>query len=105
MVNLDELLRIAGAVILVDMPNLEFIWPDNLPKRWSWSTKTAPPRWGDITCWRTSWRGQRPYPEMPPIVDDVAEVLAVMTALSQVAVLSNPPPRVVVGKTAVAACR
>jgi hypothetical protein len=32
MVNLDELLGIAGAIILVDMPGLEFIWPDNLPK-------------------------------------------------------------------------
>jgi hypothetical protein len=34
---------------------------------------------------------------MPPIIDDVAEVFTVMTALSQVAVLSNPPPRVIVG--------
>jgi hypothetical protein len=32
MVDLDELLRIAGAIILVDTPGLEFIWPDNLPE-------------------------------------------------------------------------
>jgi hypothetical protein len=32
MVDLDELLRIAGAIILVDMPDLEFIWLDNLPE-------------------------------------------------------------------------
>jgi hypothetical protein len=43
MVDLDELLGIAGAIILVDVPGLEFIYPDNLPERWSQSTKTAPP--------------------------------------------------------------
>jgi hypothetical protein len=32
MVDLDELLRIVGAIILVDMPDLEFIWLDNLPE-------------------------------------------------------------------------
>jgi hypothetical protein len=32
MVNLDELLRIAGAIILVDVPGLELFWPYNLPK-------------------------------------------------------------------------
>jgi hypothetical protein len=30
MVDLDELLRITGAIILIDVPSLEFIWPDNL---------------------------------------------------------------------------
>jgi hypothetical protein len=44
-----------------------------------------------------SGRGWRPYPATPPIVDAIAEVFAVTTALSQVAVLSNPPPRIVVG--------
>jgi hypothetical protein len=34
---------------------------------------------------------------MPPIIDDVAQVFVVMAALSQVAVLGNPPPRVIVG--------
>jgi hypothetical protein len=32
MIDLDELLRIAGPVILVDVPGLEFLWPDNLPE-------------------------------------------------------------------------
>jgi hypothetical protein len=32
MIDLDELLRIAGPVILVDVPDLEFLWPNNLPK-------------------------------------------------------------------------
>jgi hypothetical protein len=32
MVDLDELLGIAGAIILVDVPDLEFIWPNNLPE-------------------------------------------------------------------------
>jgi hypothetical protein len=40
---MDELLRIVGSIILVDVPGLEFLWPDNLPKRWSQSTKIAPP--------------------------------------------------------------
>jgi hypothetical protein len=31
MVDLDELLGIVGAIILVDMPGLEFICLDNLP--------------------------------------------------------------------------
>jgi hypothetical protein len=34
---------------------------------------------------------------MPSIINDVVEVFAVTTALSQVAVLSDPPMRVVVG--------
>jgi hypothetical protein len=43
MVDLDELLGIAEAIILVDMSGLEFFWPDNLPERWSQSAETAPP--------------------------------------------------------------
>jgi hypothetical protein len=43
MVDLDELLGIAGTIILVDMPDLEFFWLDNLPERWSQSTETTPP--------------------------------------------------------------
>jgi hypothetical protein len=34
---------------------------------------------------------------MPPIVNDVAKVFVVMTALSQVVVLSDPSTRIVVG--------
>jgi hypothetical protein len=56
MVDLNELLGIVGAIILVDVLSLEFIWLDNLLERWSQSTKITPPRWGDISCWRTSWR-------------------------------------------------
>jgi hypothetical protein len=43
MVGLDELLRVAGAIILVDMPDLEFIWLDNLLEQWIQSTETVPP--------------------------------------------------------------
>jgi hypothetical protein len=32
MVELDQLLRIAGAIILVDVLGLELFWPDNLPE-------------------------------------------------------------------------
>jgi hypothetical protein len=32
MVDLDELLRIVGAIILVDVPGHELFWPDNLPE-------------------------------------------------------------------------
>jgi hypothetical protein len=32
MVDLDELLRIARAIILVDVSDLELLWPDNLPE-------------------------------------------------------------------------
>jgi hypothetical protein len=35
--------------------------------------------------------------ETPPIINDVAEVFVVLTALSQVAILSNPPTRIIVG--------
>jgi hypothetical protein len=34
---------------------------------------------------------------MPPFIDDAAEVFTVKAALSQVAILSNPPPHVIVG--------
>jgi hypothetical protein len=43
MIDLDELLGIAGAIILVDVPGLEFIWPNNVSERWSQSTKIVPP--------------------------------------------------------------
>jgi hypothetical protein len=43
MIDLDEFLGIAGPIILVDVPGLEFLWPDNLPERWSQSTKIIPP--------------------------------------------------------------
>jgi hypothetical protein len=43
MIDLDELFEIAGPIILVDVPNLEFLWLDNLPEWWSQSTKTVPP--------------------------------------------------------------
>jgi hypothetical protein len=97
MIDLDELFEIAGPIILVDVPNLEFLWLDNLPEWWSQSTKTVPPWWGDISRWRTSWRGQRSCPEMPPMVDDVVEVITVAAALSHLVILSYPPTRVVVG--------
>jgi hypothetical protein len=32
MVDLDELLMIAGAIILIDVSDLELFWPDNLPE-------------------------------------------------------------------------
>jgi hypothetical protein len=34
---------------------------------------------------------------MPLIIDEVTEVFTVMTVLSQVVVLGNPPPRIIVG--------
>jgi hypothetical protein len=43
MVDLYELIGIAEAIILVDVPGLKFICPDNLPERWSKSTKPALP--------------------------------------------------------------
>jgi hypothetical protein len=57
MVDLNELLRVAGAIILVDMPDLEFIWVNNLPERWSQSTETTLPD-GVTSLARVSWRGQ-----------------------------------------------
>jgi hypothetical protein len=56
MIDLDELLGITGAIILVDVSVLELFKPDNLPERGSLSTETAPPWWSDISHWRTSWR-------------------------------------------------
>jgi hypothetical protein len=32
MVDLDELLMITGAIILIDVSDLELFWPDNLPE-------------------------------------------------------------------------
>jgi hypothetical protein len=43
MIDLDELFGIAGPIILIDVPSLEFLWPDDLPEWWSQSMKTAPP--------------------------------------------------------------
>jgi hypothetical protein len=40
---------------------------------------------------------------MPPIIDDVAEVITITAILSQLAVLSYPPMRIVVRQTMVAA--
>jgi hypothetical protein len=46
MIDLDELLRITGPIILVDVPGLEFIWLDNLPEQWSQSTEIDLPDGG-----------------------------------------------------------
>jgi hypothetical protein len=43
MIDLDEFLKIAGPIILVDVPDLEFFWLDNLPELWRHSTETTPP--------------------------------------------------------------
>jgi hypothetical protein len=32
MIDLDELLMIAEAIILIDVSDLELVWPDNLPE-------------------------------------------------------------------------
>jgi hypothetical protein len=32
MIDLDELIGIAGPIILVEVPSLEFIWLENLPE-------------------------------------------------------------------------
>jgi hypothetical protein len=32
MIDLNEFLGIVGYVILVDVPSLEFFWPDDLPE-------------------------------------------------------------------------
>jgi hypothetical protein len=32
MIDLDELLGITGAIILVDVSSLELFWPNNLPE-------------------------------------------------------------------------
>jgi hypothetical protein len=32
MVDLDEVLEIAGAIILVDVSGVALFWPDNLPE-------------------------------------------------------------------------
>jgi hypothetical protein len=43
MIDLNELFDIARFIIFVDVPTLEFLWPDDLPEQCSQSTKTAPP--------------------------------------------------------------
>jgi ABC-type phosphate transport system auxiliary subunit len=42
-IDLDELFRVAGSIIFVNVPGLEFLWPDNLLEWWSQSMETAPP--------------------------------------------------------------
>jgi hypothetical protein len=43
MIDLDELIGIAGPVILVEVPSLKFIWLENLPEWWSQSTEITLP--------------------------------------------------------------
>jgi hypothetical protein len=42
MIDMDELFGITGPIILVNVPSLEFLWPDDLPEWWSQSIETAP---------------------------------------------------------------
>jgi hypothetical protein len=97
MIELDELFKIVGPIILINVPNLKLLGLDDMPKWWSQSTKIVPPWWGDISHWRLSWRGRQSHLETPPIIDDVAEVIAIIAALSQLVVLSYLPMRAVVG--------
>jgi hypothetical protein len=43
MIDLDELLKITGAIILIDVSDLKLFCPDKLPERGSQSTKIALP--------------------------------------------------------------
>jgi hypothetical protein len=43
MIDLNELLRNAGSIILVDVLGLEFLCPDDLLEWWSQSTEIVPP--------------------------------------------------------------
>jgi hypothetical protein len=43
MIELDELIGIDGPIILVEVSNPEFLWPDNLLEGWSQSMETVPP--------------------------------------------------------------
>jgi hypothetical protein len=43
MIDLDEFFRIVEPIILVNVPNLKFLWPDDLPEWWSQSTEITPP--------------------------------------------------------------
>jgi hypothetical protein len=49
LIDLDELFRIAGPIISIDMTGFELVWPPDLSK-WSCQTaKTAPPCWDDVS--------------------------------------------------------
>jgi hypothetical protein len=39
MIDLDEIFGIAGPTILIDVPTLEFLWPDDMPEYWIQSTE------------------------------------------------------------------
>jgi hypothetical protein len=43
MIELDELIGIDGPIILIEVSNPEFLWPDNLLEGWSQSMETVPP--------------------------------------------------------------
>jgi hypothetical protein len=42
-IDLDALFRVAGSVIYVNVPSLEFLWPDDLLEWWSQGMKITPP--------------------------------------------------------------
>jgi hypothetical protein len=62
-----------------------------------------PPQWCGSSYWRVPWRGRRPCPKTPSVIDDIAEVIT--TTFSLPAVLSYPSMHVIVGQTPIAAGR
>jgi hypothetical protein len=50
LINLNKLLRIVGAVILINVACLELDWPPDLPEWSRQSVEPTSPCWGDVSC-------------------------------------------------------
>jgi hypothetical protein len=48
------------------------------------------------------WRGRQPCPETPLVIDDIVEVITIMSVFPLLVVLSYPLTSVVVGQVSVA---
>jgi hypothetical protein len=87
--NLNKFFMIVGSVILINVTRLELGWSSHFSEWSRQSVKSAPPCWGDVSCWRSSWWTWRSDPEAPPIFDDVAEVVPIVAIFPCIAVLGD----------------
>jgi hypothetical protein len=97
LINLNKFFRIAGAVVLINVACFEFGRTPDLPKWPRQSTETTPPYWSDIPCWESLWWTYCSIPNAPPIFNDVAEIIPIMTIFPRTAVLHDALVCIVLG--------
>jgi hypothetical protein len=102
-IDLDELFSVARAVIPVNRPRPELVWPHDLPELGCQSTERAPSRWSVVSHWRVPLRRRRPYPVASSVINDIVEVSWIASTLPMPTVPGYLPTSIILGQASVSA--